>query len=297
MDYNYTTDGVRIKVSSSTSDALPQVRINGIPVSAEHYDYTPPIEEKKKSWLRQKLSGILAFIVAAAKWGVLILGKLKFLSVGLTMLISIAAYSLFWGWEFALGFVLLILVHEYGHVIQLRREGIHATAPRFIPFLGAYIGMKEMPKNALAEARVGIAGPIAGTLASMIPFGIWLATGSHFWEALAYIGFFLNLFNLIPVLPLDGARIASAISTKLWIVGFVGVLILAVATLNPILFIILFLGALELSHRVGKRRNIEHQRYHEVPVKSRFLMATSYISLVLITGGLMILTYVPKTHF
>ena len=80
------------------------------------------------------------------------------------MLVSIAAYALIWGWKFAVGFVLLLLVHEMGHVIQLRREGIKASAPMFIPFLGAVVAMKEMPKDAAAEARVGLAGPVLGSL-------------------------------------------------------------------------------------------------------------------------------------
>ena len=129
------------------------------------------------------------------------------------MLVSIAAYALIWGWPFAVGFVLLLLLHEMGHVIQLRREGIKASAPMFIPFLGAVISAKSMGDNAAAEARVGLAGPGARkprALVPLIPSGY--ATGSDFWRALAYIGFFLNLFNLLPVLPLDGGRAMAALS-------------------------------------------------------------------------------------
>ena len=99
-------------------------------------------------------------------------------------------------------------------MIQLRREGIKASAPMFIPFLGAVISAKSMGEDAAAEARVGLAGPVLGTLASLVPLGIWLPTGSDFWRALAYIGFFLNLFNLLPVVPLDGGRAMAALSPR-----------------------------------------------------------------------------------
>ena len=128
------------------------------------------------------------------------------------MLVSVAAYSLIWGWKFAVGFVLLLLVHEMGHVIQLRREGVKASAPMFIPFLGAVISAKSLGGNALAEARVGLAGPVLGTLGTAALIPIADATGNDLFKALAFTGFFLNLFNLLPVLPLDGGRAMAALS-------------------------------------------------------------------------------------
>ncbi len=112
------------------------------------------------------------------------------------MLVSIGAYALIWGWQFAVGIVLLLFVHEMGHVIQLRREGVPASAPLFIPFVGAVVGMKRLPDDAAAEARVGLAGPILGSIGCLIPLGLYAATGNHFFQALAFTGFFLNLFNL-----------------------------------------------------------------------------------------------------
>src|SRR3954454_20861440 len=142
------------------------------------------------------------------------------------MLVSVAAYSLIWGWTFALGFVLLLLVHEMGHVIQFRREGVEASAPMFIPFLGAVVTATSMGDDAAAEARVGLAGPVLGSLATLIPLGIWIATGDEFWQALAYIGFFINLFNLLPVLPLDGGRAMAALWPWMWIVGYAALIAL-----------------------------------------------------------------------
>ena len=125
---------------------------------------------------RRLLGPLIVVVEFAAKFkGVLLLmPKLKLLTTSGTMLVSIAAYSLIWGWKFAVGFVLLLLVHEMGHVIQLRREGIPASAPMFIPFLGAVVSAKSLGGNALAEARVGLAGPVLGALARPLLVPVWL---------------------------------------------------------------------------------------------------------------------------
>ena len=158
-------------------------------------------------------AALLAFKFAAKLKGLLLLlPKLKILTTSGTMLVSIGAYALIWGWRFAVGFVLLLFVHEIGHVIQLRREGIPARRAMFIPFLGALVAMKELPKDAGAEARVGLAGPVLGSLAALVPLAIYALAGDELFLALAYVGFLLNLFNLLPVLPLDGGRAMAALS-------------------------------------------------------------------------------------
>jgi Zn-dependent protease len=164
-----------------------------------------PARTRWRRWLGP-LGAALLFLVTKGKALLLLLPKLKVLTTSASMLVSVAAYALIWGWRFALGFVLLLFVHELGHVLQLRREGIKASAPLFIPFLGAVVGMKELPKDAAAEARVGLAGPVLGSLACLVPVGLYGLTGNELFQALAFTGFFLNLFNLLPVLPLDGGR-------------------------------------------------------------------------------------------
>ena len=187
--------------------------------------YTPEPAEKRP-WWKGALGALAAAGLILLKLGaklkalVLLLPKLKLFTTSASMLVSIGAYTLIWGWKFAVGFVLLMLVHEMGHVWQARREGLEASAPLFIPFLGAAIALKSLGKDAAVEARVGLAGPIVGSLASCVPLVIWLATGEEFWQALAFIGFFLNLFNLAPVLPLDGGRAMSALTPWMWIVGY-----------------------------------------------------------------------------
>src|ERR671933_2330961 len=163
----------------------------------------PPSPPEERRSLRGRIGGAIgAALLLLAKLGtklkalLVLMPKLKLLSTSATMLVSIGAYALIWGWRFGLGFVLLLLVHEMGHVLQLRREGIKASAPMFIPFLGALVMMKELPKDAAAEARVGLAGPVLGSLGALLPLGLYALSGDELFKALAFVGFFLNLFNL-----------------------------------------------------------------------------------------------------
>ena len=195
------------------------------------------------------------------------------------MLVSIAAYALLWGFPFAVGFVLLLFLHEIGHVIQLRREGVKASAPMFIPFLGAVITAKSMGDDAAAEARVGLAGPVLGSIATLVPLGIWLATGDEFWRALAYVGFLINLFNLLPVLPLDGGRAMAALSPWVWWVGYAALIGLTFAFPNPVMFLVLIFGGLESWRRFKARNTPEALAYHAVPTRTRVLVATVYLGL------------------
>src|SRR4051812_32246419 len=205
---------------------------------------------------------VLAKIGAKAKLLLVALPKLKLFSTSASMLVSIVAYQLIFGWLFAVGFVLLLLLHELGHVFQLRREGIKASAPMFIPFMGAVISAKSMGDDAAAEARVGLAGPILGSLATLVPLVIWLVTGEDFWRALAFIGFFLNLFNLLPVVPLDGGRAMAAISPWAWWVGYAGLIVLTVFWFSPIMLLILVFGGLESWKRFKARNTPEARAYH-----------------------------------
>lgn len=222
---------------------------------------------------------LLAKLGGKAKLILVALPKLKLFSTSASMLVSIAAYQLIFGWAFAVGFVLLLLLHEVGHVIQLRREGVEASAPMFIPFLGAVISAKSLGDDAAAEARVGLAGPILGSLATLVPLGIWLATDGDFWRALAYIGFFLNLFNLLPVLPLDGGRAMAALSPYVWLAGFAGLIALMFLFPNPILLLILLFGGIETWRRWKARNTPEGRAYNRVPPRTRALVAITYLAL------------------
>ena len=140
-------------------------------------------------------------------------GKLgKMLTTGGTMIISIVAYSWIFGWPYAVGFVLLIFCHEMGHYLAAKQRGLNVGAPTFIPFVGAWIELKDQPLNVETEAYVGFAGPIVGSVAALACFVLAREYNSQLLLALAYSGFMLNLFNLIPISPLDGGRITAIIS-------------------------------------------------------------------------------------
>jgi Zn-dependent protease len=268
----------------------------------EPYPQQPPAPEPEpaRSGLKRAGGALLAAALLIAKFGaklkglLLLLPKLKIFTTSASMLVSIAAYSLIWGWKFALGFVLLLLVHEYGHVLQLRREGVPASAPLFIPFLGAVVGMKRMPDDAGAEARVGLAGPVLGSLGCLIPVALWQATGDDFWQALAFTGFFLNLFNLLPVLPLDGGRAMAALTPAMWLVGFALLIGAAVVFPNPVVLLIVLLGGFETWRRWKQRKSPEAQRYHRVTPRTRVAVAATYVGLAALLVVGMDLTHLER---
>jgi Zn-dependent protease len=254
-----------------------------------------PVVEPRSVW-RRVLGALIALGVLIFSYGskaLLILPKLKFATTGLSMLVSIGAYALIFTWRFAIGLVLLLLIHELGHVFQLRREGIKASAPLFIPFLGAAVAMKQLPRDAAAEARVGLAGPVLGTVGCLVPLALYGVDQNPLFLALTFVGLFLNLFNLLPVLPLDGGRAAQALSPVFTYIGLALLLALAYAVPNPIMFLILVFAAMETYRRFKLRKTPEAQRYQEVSARNRALIAAVYIALVVVLVVGMQLTFVP----
>jgi Zn-dependent protease len=165
-----------------------------------------PIQPRGTDWrgLFQKIWAPIAVVIGlAVKFGFVFL---KFFGI----FISVGAYALIWGWKFGVGFVLLILVHEMGHFVEAKRQGLEVTLPTFVPFLGAYVLIKNSPLNPWRNALVALAGPAAGGAASALCWGIGEAYDSRLLMALAYAGFLINLFNLIPIGILDGGAIWNA---------------------------------------------------------------------------------------
>ena len=212
-------------------------------------------------------------------------GKLKFLGLLagvlklktlLTMLLSVGLYASEWGWSFAVGFVLLIFVHEMGHAVVLRREGIPAGAPVFIPFLGAFIAMRGRPRDAYVEAKVAIGGPVAGSLAAWATLAAGFALEAPLLVTLGHAGILLNLFNLIPVSPLDGGRIAGAFSRTFWIVGYLVGVVAVVLTRSPLLAIVLVAGLFTL----WQRWRHPVPGYHDIPRPRRLAVGLGFAALV-----------------
>lgn len=194
------------------------------------------------------IGGGLLFLLSKAKFVGLVAGVLKWKTLA-TMLLSIGAYALEWGWAFAAGFVLLIFVHEMGHALALRREGIPAGAPVFIPFVGAFVAMHGRPRDAAVEARVAMAGPLIGSLAAWLTLGAGLAWPQPLLVALGHTAVLLNLFNLVPVPPLDGGRIAGAFTRTYWVLGYAVGVVALVLTRSPLLLIVMIVGLVTLMRR------------------------------------------------
>ncbi len=219
--------------------------------------------------------------------GVVILkfiAKIKFilpilLKTGGSMVLMVGVYASIWGWKWALGFVLLLLLHECGHLIVAKWFGLAVSAPMFIPFMGAFIALKEAPRNAWMEACVGIGGPIVGSLAAAACHALGLALNYPLLIALGWSAYFLNLFNLTPVGMLDGGRIVSALSPWLWLPGFAALGWLAWTHPNFIVWILLF-ASLPRIISLFRKRTEEEQRYYEVPPAQRWLMALMYFGLI-----------------
>jgi Zn-dependent protease len=236
-----------------------------------------------------------ALLLKFGKFALIALKGAKFLTTGLSMLVSIGAYTLIWGWKFAVGFVLLLFVHEMGHYIQMRREGIKVSGMLFIPFLGAAVASKSLGGNALAEARVGLAGPILGSLAAAALVPVAIATDDDFWRALAYVGFFLNLINLLPVVPLDGGRAFAALAPWMWFVGL-GVMITMVFLIpNPFIILIAALAAFTTYSRWKNRHAEEgNPEYYKVKPVHRLAVFAVYMALVVGTGYGMLEMFVER---
>jgi Zn-dependent protease len=279
-----------------------------LPPSAPAYE--PPAREPQQpeeprrrrggeGLLGRLLAPLIALVAFAGKLKglLLLLPKAKFLVTSGSMLVSIAAYALIWGWQFGVGFVLLLLVHEYGHVIQLKREGVKdVSAPVFIPFLGAAIWSKTLGKDAAAEARVGLAGPILGSLGALACVGLHAATGNNLFLALAFTGFFLNLFNLLPVGFLDGARAAAALSPWVWLLGVFGIVLLVLTIPNPIIILIAVLGIYEtwVRFRQFRKGGEEVQKYYSISRRDRILIGVTYLGLIIALVVAMDLTHLQR---
>lgn len=246
----------------------------------------PPVgrpKENESSFvqeLKRYLAPLGVVVVLATKF----LGPvLKFLPVvlktGGTMLLTIGFYAMTWGAWYAIGFVLLILIHECGHLVAAKRIGLKVGAPVFIPFMGAFIALKEAPRNAWIEAQVGIGGPLLGSVGAAICAVIFWLTGVPIFGALAYTGFLLNLFNLTPVGMLDGGRIVQALSPWLSLVGFGILLTMTLARPNALLILILILSLPRLLSLFRAKSNVE-RRYYEVTSVQRLTMAVLYFGLV-----------------
>jgi Zn-dependent protease len=210
----------------------------------------------------------------------------------LTMLFTIWVYAQIYGASFAIGFVALLAIHEMGHYAAARQRGLNVSLPAFIPFIGAAINLREQPHNSETEAYVAFAGPFIGTLGALAAYLYGITGGGAFWVALSYTGFLLNLFNMLPISPLDGGRITQVLSPRIWFLGVPLLLALFWYQPSPILFLVLLLAAPSLMKAWRYDPNSpEARRYHDVPQGARIQYMVMYLGL---TAFLAVMTY--NTH-
>jgi Zn-dependent protease len=258
--------------------------VNQPPAYPEPHRERPPAEGGWKKALGSLGVVGLLLLKFGAKVKFLILPLLKFLPVilksGGSMLLMVGVYTAIWGWKYAVGFVVLLLLHECGHLVAAKQFGLKVGAPVFIPFMGAFIALKDAPKNAWIESCVGIGGPILGSLAALLCHLAGITLNLPLLVALAWTGYWLNLFNLIPLGQLDGGRIATAISPWLWLpgMGIMGYLL----WMRPTSFLIWIILLLSLPRIVSlfRRRTDEEQRFYEISPAQRGIMAAMYFGLI-----------------
>src|SRR5438445_11933160 len=252
------------------------------PTSPYHRSPTPT---------RRRNGGILGGLAAAAaaafaygKWILLLIFKIPAAGTLISLVVSFGGYALFYGPWFAVALLTMIFVHEMGHVVEIRRQGMQATAPIFIPFLGAAIFQRSHPTDALKQAQIGIAGPIAGTLGATVALALYVATQNPIFLLAAWIGFYINLFNLIPIWMLDGAWIMGP-TTRSFRIGASAVVAAAGflfhRTGNPLLIAI---GLIGLSTGAMGRDQEANPYYSSVSVTGRTVIGLAWLVLVVYLG-------------
>jgi len=228
------------------------------------------------------MSKLLLLLFTGAKFS-------KLLLTGGSMLVSVFAYALLFGWRYAVGFVLLLFVHEMGHYIAARQRGLNVGAPTFIPFVGAWVELKDMPHDAETEAYVGLGGPLLGTVGALACYFLARDQDSNLLLAIAYSGFFLNLFNLIPLSPFDGGRITAVLSPRIWLLGVPVLVALFFWRPSPMLILMALLAAPQLLKAIRYKSDSEEaQTYYAVSAATRFEYGFYYLALA---GFLAVMTH------
>ena len=201
-------------------------------------------------------------------------------TAGLSMLVSLALYARIWGWRYAAGVIASIFIHEMGHVIAARQRGLPVSAPAFIPFMGAFVTLRVAPRDLETQAYVALGGPLLGAVAA---FGFYFAgQWSNDWLllAIAHFGFVVNLFNLLPVSPLDGAKIAAVLSPRIRLVALALLAALLLYRAGPMAFGITLFAASQILRTARHERDTPNNgTYYPIPARKKFEYGAMYLGL------------------
>jgi len=253
----------------------------------------PVDPEGFKARLKRALAPLAAVGAFLAKFGVVLL-KLKSVVFLGSAAVSVAAYAQLWGWKYAVGFVILLFVHELGHVVALRARGIKTSALVFLPLLGAFTAWEQQPRTLYEDAETALAGPVAGATAALA-VGYWgHHTGSGLLMSLAFTGLLLNLFNLAPVRPLDGGKVVYLLNPWIWVVGIIGLLGYELYRPGAIALILLLVTAYGLYHQMRDKDGHFARASAVVEPQQRAKISLAFLILVAVTLIGMHATYVQR---
>lgn len=209
-------------------------------------------------------------------------GITQFAVAGASMALSIAAYATKAPLPLVVGFAIIILIHEIGHAVVIRAKGLRAGMMVFIPFIGGAVTIKDQPRSAYDDAQIGLAGPIAGTFASLVVLQIYKWTDAPLYLAIAAAGFAVNLLNLLPIGMLDGGRISAAVTKWMWVFGG-GALIYKMARQpNPLMLVVLLLVAFQVYASIQREK--DDKSFYDVTISQRAAIAVTYFFLVVFLG-------------
>jgi Zn-dependent protease len=255
--------------------------------------------QPKKRTLARALSGLAIFIglglLKLKALAILLIEKFRLLLVNPfegfgamqygvaagSIVVTIAAYAVRYRLALVVGFVLITLVHEVGHAIAIRAKGLRAGYLVFIPFIGGAVTLKDQPRSAYDDAQIGLAGPIAGTAASLVCLQIFKWTHNPLYLLIALTGFILNLINLLPIGMLDGGRISAAVTKWMWVFGGAILSYKVIKQPNPLLILILVLAIFQVYAAILREKE---DRFYEITGAQRVAIAVAYFSLVIFLG-------------
>lgn len=216
-------------------------------------------------------------------------GAVQYAVAGGSFVVTIAAYATQFPLAIVIGFVVITLIHEIGHAVVIRAKGLRAGFMVFIPFIGGAVTLKDQPHSAYDDALIGLAGPFAGTLASLVCLQIYKWTDDPLWLLIAFLGFVLNLFNLLPIGMLDGGRISAAVTKWMWVFGGAALVYKVFDQPNPLTIVIAVLAAFQVYASIVREQTDKH--FYEITGPQRAAIAVLYFALVIFLGHQTYMTY------